>query len=148
MADCWLSSFYFPSLEIVLLSISPFLIKKYYTSELYSVIDCLFLCLSLVYDITILTSDKQQAGTTQNASLMLEGENGSSKQLIIENSASKKVLRRGEADSFNMRSKQLGQLSHVILSHVMKRGANVKGTGKDTGWFVHEVIVENEDTGK
>lgn len=108
----------------------------------------IFYLFLLVYDITILTSDKQQAGTTQNASLMLEGENGSSKQLIIDNNPSKKVLRRGQTDNFTMKSKQLGPLTHVILSHLTKKGANIKGTGKETGWFVHEVIVDNEDTGK
>lgn len=80
--------------------------------------------------------------------MILEGENGSSKQLIIENNASKKVLRRGQTDKFTMKSKQLGPLNHLILSHVIKKGGNVKGTGKETGWFVHEVIIENEDTGK
>lgn len=103
---------------------------------------------STVYEITILTSDKQNAGTTQNASIILEGENGSSKTLSIENSAAKKVLRRGQTDNFSMKSKQLGELTHMTLDHVKKRGATVKGSGKETAWFVHEVIVQNEETGK
>lgn len=101
-----------------------------------------------VYEVIILTSDKQNAGTTHNATLTLEGESGSSKKLIIENSLSNKVLRRGHADTFSLKSKQLGCLTNLTLSHIKRKGATVKGSGKETAWFVHEIIVQNEDTGK
>lgn len=47
------------------------------------------------YEIIVVTSDKRDAGTTQNGWIALIGEkNRSSKQFLLENSSRNKILRR------------------------------------------------------
>ncbi len=46
------------------------------------------------YEIEITTSDKSDAGMTQNVWVILEGEQRASKELILENSAKTKAFRR------------------------------------------------------
>jgi hypothetical protein len=46
------------------------------------------------YEININTSDKRDAGTTQNAWIVLIGESRESKQFLMENSVENKILRR------------------------------------------------------
>lgn len=47
------------------------------------------------YEITVVTSDKRDAGTTQNAIIALIGEkNRATKEFILENSSQEKILRR------------------------------------------------------
>lgn len=47
------------------------------------------------YEVTIITSDKQEAGTKQNAWIAFIGENGEmSKNFLLENSSENKILRR------------------------------------------------------
>ena len=100
------------------------------------------------YEVTFLTSDKQHAGTTQNAWIVLHGEEKKSPEYVIENSVKNKVLRRGQADAFKFVTKSLGPLTHITVGHRKKEGATVKGTGKETGWFVHEVNVSDTGTGE
>ena len=61
---------------------------------------------------------------------------------------SKEVLRRGQTDTFKFAIKSLRNLTHVTLGHRRRQGSVVKGTGKETGWFLHEVIVTNPETGE
>lgn len=100
------------------------------------------------FELTFLTSDKQNAGTTQNAWIVLEGEERKSQEYPIENSAKNKVLRRGQTDTFKFATRSLGNLTHVTLGHRRRQGSVVKGTGKETGWFLHELIVTNPETGE
>ena len=100
------------------------------------------------FELAFLTSDKQQAGTTQNAWIVLEGEERKSQEYQIENSAKNKVLRRGQTDTFKFVTKNLGSLTHVTVGHRKREGTTVKGTGKETGWFLHEVIATQIQTGE
>lgn len=98
-------------------------------------------------ELTFLTSDKQHAGTTQNAWIVLEGEERRSQEYKIENSARNKVLRRGQTDTFKFVTKSLGSLTHVKIGHRKREGSTVKSTGKETGWFLHELIVSDVQKG-
>ncbi len=46
------------------------------------------------YEIEITTSDKSDAGMTQNVWVILEGEQRASKEIVLENSAKTKAFRR------------------------------------------------------
>ena len=48
--------------------------------------------LVVAFELTFLTSDKKNAGTTQNAWILLEGEERKYQEYSVENSAKKKVL--------------------------------------------------------
>ena len=93
-----------------------------------------------------MTSDKQQAGTTHNAWIVLRGEEKKSPEFVIENSAKNKVLRRGQTDTFKFVTKPLGPLTNLTVGHRKREGAAVKGTGKETGLFVHEFNVLDTGT--
>ena len=99
------------------------------------------------FELTFVTSDKQNAGTSQNAWVILEGEERKSQEYQIENNPKNKVLRRGQTDTFKFVTKHLGTLTHLTIGHRKREGSTVKGTGKDTGWFLHEVIVADLETG-
>ena len=100
-----------------------------------------------VFELTFVTSDKQNAGTSQNAWVILEGEERKSQEYHIENNPKNKVLSRGQRDTFKFVTKHLGTLTHLTIGHRKREGSTVKGTGKDTGWFLHEVIVADLETG-
>ena len=104
--------------------------------------------LFVAFELTFLTSDKQNAGTTENAWIVLEGEERKYQEYSVENSAKNKVLCRGQTDTFEFANKILGNLTHVTLEHRRRQGSVVKETGKETGWFLHQVIVTKPGTGK
>ena len=104
--------------------------------------------LFVAFELTFLTSDKKNAGTTQNAWIVLEGEERKYQEYSAENSAKNKVLCRGQTDTFEFANKILGNLTHVTLEHRRRQGSVVKVTGKETGWFLHQVIVTKPGTGK
>ncbi len=51
-------------------------------------------CVCVAYEIAVTTSDKKDAGMIHNAWLILEGEQKSSKEFVMENSVKSKVLRK------------------------------------------------------
>ena len=104
--------------------------------------------LFVAFELTFLTSDKKNAGTTQNAWIVLEGEERKYQEYSVENSAKNKVLCIGQTDTFEFANKILGNLTHVTLEHRRRQGSVVKETGKETGWFLHQVIVTKPGTGK
>ena len=91
----------------------------------------------------MLTSDKQNAGTNQNAWLVLVGEKRKSQVYNIENSVKKKMLRRGHTDTVKFVTKPLGALNEIIVGHYAKMGLDSKKSEKDQAWYLHEVIVKN-----
>ena len=93
----------------------------------------------------MLTSDKQNAGTNQNASLVLVGEKRKSQAYNIENSVKKKMLRRGQTDTVKVVTKPLGTLKEIIVSHYAKNGLDSKKSEKEQAWYLHEIIVKNTD---
>ena len=99
-------------------------------------------------ELTFLASDKQNAGTTQNAWIVLEGQERKYQEYSIENSAENNFLCSGQTDTFKFATKILENLTHVTLGHQRRQGSVVKGTGKETGWFLHQVFVTKPETGK
>ena len=131
-------------IDVVCFGSKMYLPYDYKHSSHNSFFDSLF----VAFELTFLTSDKQNAGTTQNAWIVLEGEERKYQEYSVENSAKNKVLRRGQTYTFKFAIKSLRNLTHVTLGHRRRQGSVVKGTGKETGWFLHEVIVTNPETGE
>ena len=73
--------------------------------------------LFVAFELTFLASDKQNAGTTQNAWIVLEGEERKYQEYSIENSAKNNFLCRGQTDTFKFATKILENLTHVTLGH-------------------------------
>jgi len=51
-------------------------------------------CLRIAYEIEVITTDRQDAGTQHNAWLVLEGSERSSQEFVLQNSSRYKILRR------------------------------------------------------
>ena len=54
----------------------------------------LWWCVCAAYQIDVVTTDRQDAGTQHNAWLILEGDERSSQEFLMENSSRHKILRR------------------------------------------------------
>ena len=94
------------------------------------------------------TSDKQDAGMMHNGWLVLVGEERSSRELIMANSARNKVLRRGQTDTFSLTSRNLGTLQKCILGAVERDDKPLGGLdGREAMWHCHQVVVTNAATG-
>jgi hypothetical protein len=89
------------------------------------------------YRVQVVTSDMRGAGTDANVFLEMFGSDGrsSGKHRLVNDS--KSCFERGASDSFVLRCRDLGPLDRVVIGR--DRG------GKDQGWHLSEVIVQNQD---
>ncbi len=91
------------------------------------------------YEIEVTTSDKQNAGTTQNGWIILE--------IFIKN-LFKWIFSRGQTDVFTFESRPLGELRRIILGHQERRDYPPKSyEGREAQWHVAQVIVTDPSTG-
>ena len=83
-----------------------------------------------------------------NGWLMLVGEQKTSKEFIMENSARTKILRRGQVDTFSFTSRNLGTLEKCILGAVERDDKPLGGMdGREAMWHCHSVVVKNSVSG-
>ena len=100
------------------------------------------------YEVTFVTSDKQNAGTNLNTWLILIDESGNrSKEVLIENKPQQKLFSRGETNTVKVVSNPLGPLKALVVGHRYRKGATLKKAGGDERWHLHEAIVKNLETG-
>lgn len=96
----------------------------------------------IAYEITVVTSDKKEAGMLHNVWLKLEGDKGTSKEFVVKNSAQEKLFRKGNRDTFTMESKSLGTLMACTLGAVQRADKHVEDKGgNSTRWHCYEVCV-------
>jgi hypothetical protein len=96
----------------------------------------------------VTTSDKQDAGMMHNAWLVLVGEQRSSKEFLMTNSARHKVLRRGQTDTFSLSTRHLGTLSKCLLGAVERDDKPLGGLdGRQAQWHCHQITVTDTATG-
>ena len=101
----------------------------------------------VAYEVTIVTSDKQNAGTNHNCWLVFIDETGNrSKEILIENKPKQKFFSRGEANTIKAVAKPLGGLKTLIVGHRYRKGATLKKSADDERWHLHEVIVTDLET--
>ncbi|XP_070538878.1 polycystin-1-like protein 2 isoform X2 [Ptychodera flava] len=93
------------------------------------------------YQVTVFTGFRQGAGTTATVTLTLCGTWGESESHVLNPAdADRKVLHRGNIDSFILRTdRYLGNLTSIRLWH------DNYGTSPD--WFVSRVVVQSLETG-
>ena len=92
--------------------------------------------------MTLVTSDKTNAGTPHNVMLVLVDVNGKkSEELDVENSSNKKLLSRGSRDVIKFVTKPLGALKTVIIG--LQRRKGVKGGDDSLKWHLEELIVKD-----
>ncbi|XP_030824848.1 LOW QUALITY PROTEIN: lipoxygenase homology domain-containing protein 1 [Camarhynchus parvulus] len=92
------------------------------------------------YEIVTVTSDREDADTTENIWIILEGKMGRSKEFLMENSSKKRRFERGATDTFQFSSKNVGDIAAICVGHCPKDGK--KSSAKaDVFWHVQEITV-------
>uniref|UniRef100_A0A8D3BN03 Lipoxygenase homology domains 1b n=1 Tax=Scophthalmus maximus TaxID=52904 RepID=A0A8D3BN03_SCOMX len=94
------------------------------------------------YEIATTTANTDDASTTENAWIALEGRKARSKEFVLENK--KKKFLCGATDTFEFSSKHVGEIAGICLGHITKDGKKVK-TG--AFWHVMEVVVTEKELG-
>uniref|UniRef100_A0A3Q2DDY8 Lipoxygenase homology PLAT domains 1b n=1 Tax=Cyprinodon variegatus TaxID=28743 RepID=A0A3Q2DDY8_CYPVA len=93
------------------------------------------------YEIVTTTANTDDASTSENAWIVLEGRKARSKEFVLENKK-KKFL--GATDTFEFSSKHLGEIAGICLGHITKDGKKVK---KEVFWHIWEVVVTEKELG-
>ncbi|XP_062236812.1 lipoxygenase homology domain-containing protein 1 [Platichthys flesus] len=94
------------------------------------------------YEIASTTANTDDASTTENAWIVLEGRKARSKEFVLENK--KKKFLRGATDTFEFSSKHVGEIAGICIGHITKEGKKVKG---EAFWHVMEVVVTEKELG-
>ncbi|XP_076005611.1 lipoxygenase homology domain-containing protein 1 [Genypterus blacodes] len=94
------------------------------------------------YEIATTTADTDDASTTENVWIVLEGRKSRSKELVLENK--KKKFLCGATDTFEFSSKHVGEIAGMCIGHITKDGKKVKHA---SSWHVMEVVVTEKELG-
>uniref|UniRef100_A0A4W6CCD9 Lipoxygenase homology PLAT domains 1 n=1 Tax=Lates calcarifer TaxID=8187 RepID=A0A4W6CCD9_LATCA len=94
------------------------------------------------YEIATTTANTEDASTTENAWIVLEGRKARSKEFVLENK--KKKFLCGATDTFEFSSKHVGEIAGICLGHITKDGKKVKS---EAFWHVMEVVVTEKELG-
>uniref|UniRef100_A0A3Q4HDX9 Lipoxygenase homology PLAT domains 1b n=1 Tax=Neolamprologus brichardi TaxID=32507 RepID=A0A3Q4HDX9_NEOBR len=93
------------------------------------------------YEIATTTANADDASTTENVWILLEGRKARSKEFVLENKK-KKFL--GATDTFEFSSKHVGEIASICVGHITKDGKKVKN---EAFWHVMEVVVTEKELG-
>jgi hypothetical protein len=100
-----------------------------------------------VYDITVQTADESNAGTKQNAYIILIGDrNEESKPKYLENTSEEKILRRGQTDKFTFKTRSVGTLKKIVLAHVSQDERDTREQ-RNLQWICQQIKVKDTNTG-
>uniref|UniRef100_A0A8C4HEN1 Lipoxygenase homology domains 1b n=1 Tax=Dicentrarchus labrax TaxID=13489 RepID=A0A8C4HEN1_DICLA len=94
------------------------------------------------YEFAITTANTDDASTTENAWILLEGRKARSKEFVMENK--KKKFLCGATDTFEFSSKHVGEIASICIGHITKDGKKVKN---EAFWHVLEVVVTEKELG-
>ncbi|KAM9858421.1 lipoxygenase homology domain-containing protein 1 [Aulostomus maculatus] len=94
------------------------------------------------YEIATRTANTDEASTTENVWIILEGRKARSKEFVLENK--KKKFLCGATDTFEFSSKHVGEIAGICIGHITKDGKKVKNEGF---WHVLEVVVTEKELG-
>ncbi|XP_062273857.1 lipoxygenase homology domain-containing protein 1 [Scomber scombrus] len=94
------------------------------------------------YEIATTTAYTDDASTTENAWIVLEGRKARSKEFVLENRKNKFVC--GATDTFEFSSKHVGEIAGICLGHITKDGKKVKN---EAFWHIMEVVVTEKELG-
>ncbi|XP_072290031.1 lipoxygenase homology domain-containing protein 1 [Eucyclogobius newberryi] len=94
------------------------------------------------YQIATTTANTDDASTTENAWVVLEGRKARSKEFVLENK--KKKFLCGATDTFEFSSKHVGEIAGICLGHITKDGKKPKSA---SFWHVMEVEVTEKELG-
>lgn len=101
----------------------------------------LYIALTTTYNVTVVTSDKRNAGTDATVYIQLFGnKNDSGKIDLVASKTNKKKFERGNSDEFEIKTSDVGNIRKIKIGH--------DGKGLGSGWHLKEVIIDAPKLGK
>ena len=90
------------------------------------------------YEVTVFTGMRRDAGTTAKPALILTGDNGDSRPVLLYSEA-RPIFRRNYVDSFLVTTAEaLGNLLYLRLWH--------DNAGSNPAWYIRTIIVRDVET--
>ncbi|XP_051267644.1 lipoxygenase homology domain-containing protein 1 [Dicentrarchus labrax] len=108
------------------------------TSRVFNVLDAEAISISqkIIYEVTVVTGDVQNAGTDTLIYMSVFGANGSTEEMLLQKNEDR--FERGQEDTFNMEIDDIAPLRKMRL--------RIDGSGSRPDWFLDKVITRNLTT--
>ncbi|XP_053732656.1 lipoxygenase homology domain-containing protein 1-like isoform X2 [Synchiropus splendidus] len=105
------------------------------TARVFNVLDAEAISISqkVIYEVTVVTGDVQNAGTDTLIFMSVFGANGSTEEMLLQKNEDR--FERGQEDTFNMEIDDIAPLRKMRL--------RIDGTGSRPDWFLDKVIMRN-----
>uniref|UniRef100_A0A3Q3VVE1 PLAT domain-containing protein n=1 Tax=Mola mola TaxID=94237 RepID=A0A3Q3VVE1_MOLML len=108
------------------------------TARVFNVLDAEAISISkkVIYEVTVVTGDVQNAGTDTLIYMTVFGSNGSTEEMLLHKNEDR--FERGQEDTFNMEIDDIAPLRKMRL--------RIDGSGSRPDWFLDQVITRNLTT--
>ncbi|XP_030598877.1 lipoxygenase homology domain-containing protein 1 [Archocentrus centrarchus] len=108
------------------------------TARIFNVLDAEAISIShkVIYEVTVVTGDVQNAGTDTQIFMTVFGANGSTQEMLLQKNEDR--FERGQEDTFNMEIDDVAPLRKMRL--------RIDGSGSRPDWFLDKVIMRNLTT--
>ncbi|XP_060929737.1 lipoxygenase homology domain-containing protein 1-like [Limanda limanda] len=108
------------------------------TARIFNVLDAEAISISqkIIYEVTVVTGDVQNAGSDTQIFMSVFGANGSTEEMLLQKHEDR--FERGQDDTFNMEIEDIAPLKKMRL--------RIDGSGSRPDWFVDKVIMRNLTT--
>ncbi|XP_077594101.1 lipoxygenase homology domain-containing protein 1 [Stigmatopora nigra] len=108
------------------------------TTRVFNVLDAETVSISqkVIYEVTVVTGDVQNAGTDTEIFMTVFGANGSTEEMLLKKNEDR--FERGQEDTFNMEIDDIAPLRKMRL--------RIDGSGSRPDWFLDTVTMRNLTT--
>ncbi|XP_048065057.1 lipoxygenase homology domain-containing protein 1 isoform X2 [Megalobrama amblycephala] len=108
------------------------------TARVFNILDATTISIirKVVYEVTVVTGDTQNAGTDTNIFITVFGANGSSEEMLLLKNEDR--FERGQEDTFNLEIDDIAPLKKLRV--------RIDGTGSRPDWFLDKMIMRNLTT--
>ncbi|XP_056097903.1 lipoxygenase homology domain-containing protein 1 isoform X1 [Rhinichthys klamathensis goyatoka] len=108
------------------------------TARVFNILDATTISIirKVVYEVTVVTGDTQNAGTDTNIFITVFGANGSTEEMLLMKNEDR--FERGQEDTFNLEIDDIAPLKKLRV--------RIDGTGSRPDWFLDKMIMRNLTT--
>ncbi|XP_030643524.1 lipoxygenase homology domain-containing protein 1 [Chanos chanos] len=108
------------------------------TARVFNVLDATTINIiqKVIYEVTVVTGDTQNAGTDTNIFITVFGANGTTEEILLPKNEDR--FERGQEDTFNLEVDDIAPLKKLRV--------RIDGTGSRPDWFLDKIIMRNLKT--
>ncbi|TRZ03142.1 hypothetical protein DNTS_014536 [Danionella cerebrum] len=105
------------------------------TARVFNILDATTISIirQMVYEVTVVTGDTQNAGTDTNIFITVFGVNGSTEEILLQKHEDR--FERGQEDTFNLEIDDIAPLKKLRV--------RIDGSGSRPDWFLDKMIMRN-----